>query len=257
MTWARFVYRQLSYRSRLSAFVRFASLLLLATLWAACSKPEPQPLVFGAVPWQDGEVSVYRVTDVDKQVAGTARFELAQAGEGQWTLRREINTHGTQEVVVIDLVGPDLRPAQATMVRTDASGTEQVRSTYAQGQVDLELTTKQDITTYQRVEIPSDARDQRSLLMIARALPLARGYATRLNSFLPVAGLLDRVTLWVVKQEQVTVPAGVFDTWLVRFDTGDSQTDAWFSVAPPYPLVKYIDGRNGGVFELTEYRPAP
>jgi hypothetical protein len=70
-----------------------------------------------------------------------------------------------------------------------------------------------------------------------------------------VVGLLDRVDLQVIKQEQVTVPAGVFDTWLVRFDAGDSRTDAWISVAPPHPLVKYVDGRNGGVFELAVYQP--
>ena len=251
------VNRQPNIPPKHQSFVCPTLLLLLTTLLAACGRPDPQPLVFGVVPWQDGEVSVYRVTDVDNQVAGTARVDLALLPDGQWNLRREINTHGTQEIVVIDLRGPDLRPSQATMVRIDATGTEQVRSTYAGGQVDLELTTKQDVTTYQRAEIPSDARDQRSLLMIARALPLARGYATRLNSFLPVAGLLDRVNLWVVKQEQVTVPAGVFDAWRTRFDTGESYTDAWFGVAPPYPLVKYIDGRNGGVFELTDFQPAP
>ena len=231
--------------------------LVLAILLAACGGPEPQPLIFGAAPWQDGEVSQYSITAIDQQHAGTARFDLTLLPDGQWNLRREINAQGVQEIVVVDMRETDFRPSQATLIRMDAAGVEQVRSTYSGSQVDLELTTKQDVTTVERVSIPSDVRDQRSLLMIARALPLARGYATRLNTFLPVVGLLDRVTLRVVKQEQVTVPAGVFDTWRVRLDTIDSRTEAWISVAPPHPLVKYIDGRNGGVFELAAYQPGP
>ena len=227
-----------------------AALLVLA----GCSRPEPQPLIVGEAPWQDGESSTFRVTDLNGNYAGTARFNLARIDDQTWNLRREITAQGTQEIVVVDLRLPDLRPTAATLVRIDDSGAEQVRTTYNGSIADLELTNKLDITTYERVNIPSDARDQRSVLMLLRALPLAQGYATRLNSFLPIVPLLDRVTISVIAQEEVQVPAGSFDAWKVRLDTGDSRTDAWISVTPPYPLVKFIDGRTQGTFELTEFQ---
>ncbi|HXF61894.1 MAG TPA: DUF3108 domain-containing protein [Caldilineaceae bacterium] len=225
-------------------------------LWlAGCTQPDPQPLIVGETPWQDGERSTFRVTDLNGNYAGTARFDLARLDDQTWNLRREISAQGAQEIVVVDMRLPGLRPTTATLVRIDDSGAEQVRTTYNGSVADLELTNKLDITTYERVNIPSDVRDQRSLLMLLRTLPLAQGYATRLNSFLPVVPLLDRVTISVTDREEVQVPAGSFDAWKVRLDTGDSRTDAWIGVAPPYPLVKFVDGRTQGTFELTEFQP--
>jgi hypothetical protein len=59
----------------------------------------------------------------------------------------------------------------------------------------------------------------------------------------------------VVRQEQVTTPAGTFDAWYVRMETPDSQTEAWVSTQAPYPVVKFVDSRNGGTFELSEFQP--
>ncbi|MBK8795509.1 MAG: hypothetical protein IPM07_03420 [Anaerolineales bacterium] len=86
----------------------------------------------------------------------------------------------------------------------------------------------------------------------ARAGP-ARGYATQLNAFLPIVGQLDRVTVSVVGDEQVTVPAGAYDAWVVTLDTGDAVSRLWIAKAAPYPLVKYIDGRNKATFELESF----
>lgn len=239
---------------------RLASCLLRACLaplllLAACSAPDPQPLIFGDAPWGDGEVSVYRVTDLRGAYAGSTRYDLVRLDDSTWSLRRETSAQGTQEIVVVDMSVGEYRPREATLVRIDASGSEQVRTRYQGSEANLELTSKQNITTYQRVNIPSDARDQRTLPMLARTLPLADRYATRINSFLPVVPILDRVTLRVAGHETVQVPAGEFEAWRVVLDTGNSQTEVWVGVDAPYPLVKYKDGRNQGVYELIEFQP--
>ncbi|MCB9158943.1 MAG: DUF3108 domain-containing protein [Caldilineaceae bacterium] len=185
---------------------------------------------------------------------GTIRYDITRAGDG-WTVRRETVTHGDNEIVEVTTAGDTLRPLTATMTRSDERGTESVNTTFSGSQVDMELTTVEDVTTYQRENIPSDARDQRTVLMMARMLPLAARYAVRFNSYLPVADLLDRVTLTVSGREEVTVPAGTFDTWRVKLDTGDSEVDAWIGTDAPYPLVKYTDTRTGGMFELMEFTP--
>ncbi|MCB9158942.1 MAG: hypothetical protein H6644_03640 [Caldilineaceae bacterium] len=46
-----------------------ALLMLTALFLAACGTPEIQPLTFNAPPWQDGEVSLYTVTDVEDECA--------------------------------------------------------------------------------------------------------------------------------------------------------------------------------------------
>ncbi len=131
--------------------------LLVALTLAACGQPDVQPLAFGAVPWQDGEVSTYRLTAVDGSYAGTADYRLEQTEDGGWRMRREILAQGAQEVVEVEGSDKGLRPRSSSLIRTSSDGEERVLATYVDGQVDMTLTTKQDVTTYERRHIPSDA----------------------------------------------------------------------------------------------------
>lgn len=231
--------------------------ILITLLFAACSQPQIEPLRIQAVPWTDGEHTIYQITDINNTFAGTATFTLmagaTQTAEGGWTLHREIAAQGDQEVVVIEMSSTGLRPLLSTLDRVlGGNARQRVKATYSSGQVDLELTTAQDITTYERINIPSDARDQRTLLALVRALPLAAGYATQVNSFLPVANLLERTTIAVIGQEQVQTPAGAYEAWQIELRTPDSESTAWVATGPPYLLVKFTDGRTGGTYELRE-----
>ncbi|MEZ4682134.1 MAG: DUF3108 domain-containing protein [Caldilineaceae bacterium] len=231
---------------------------MLTLLLTACRTPEIQPLVPGPMPWADGEQSVYAVTDINGNYAGTTTITLnagAATVEGDaWTLRREVATQGDQEVVVIEATAQGLRPLLSTLVRISGTVRQQVKATYTNGQVDMELTTASDVTTYERRNIPSDARDQRSLMLLLRSLPLAQDYATQINSYLPVADLLERVTIVVEDQESVDVPAGRYTCWRVALRIDDSESQAWIAVEDPHLLVKFVDDRNGGTFELRDYR---
>jgi hypothetical protein len=234
-----------------------AMLALLVLLLAGCGQPEIQPLVFNAAPWQPNEVSTYRVTDINGNYAGTARYDLMQVEDDLWNLRRETNTQGTQEIVTVEMTQMGLRPTQSSLVRIANNGTEMVSATYDGGEVNLELTTRLNITTYERVNVPSDVREQVALVMLLRALPLMEGYAVHLNVFQPILGTFERVTLSVEGGEQVTTEAGAFETWLVQMATPTSETQAWVATEAPYPVIKFIDSRNGGIFELSEFQAEP
>ena len=233
---------------------------LLATLMAVfliagCREPQIQPLQFNTAPWQPGEASTYQLTDVNGDYAGTARYDLTRLSAEGWNQRREINSQGTQEIVAVDMSDDTFRPIESTLIRIMGDGTEVVRADYKGSQADLELTTKLNITTQQRVSIPSDAREQATVVMLLRALPLAEGYAARLNVFLPVVGILDRVTVEVVGREEISTPTMTYDTWHVRLATPDSTTEAWVATQSPFPVIKFVDSRNGGTFELSEFQP--
>jgi len=206
------------------------------------------------MPWADGESSSYRITDINGDFAGTATITLtagAATVEGAgWTMRWDVLAQGDQEEIVVEMQSPGLRPTLSTLVRTRGAGREAVKATYAGGQVDMELTTTRNVITYERVNIPSDARDQRTLIQLVRALPLAEDYATQVNSFLPVTALLERVTVAVVRQEVVVVPAGSYAGWLVELRTGDSTSQLWIGVETPQLVLKYIDDRSGATYAL-------
>jgi hypothetical protein len=84
---------------------------------------------------------------------------------------------------------------------------------------------------------------------------LQEGYVTRVYTFLPIQGQLETYIVSVLGSEEVTVPAGTFTTYKVELGTSDSKTTAWYSQDPLHTLVKYVDGRNSGTFELTAYQP--
>ncbi len=237
------------------AVICLAALFLLV----ACGQPEIQPLNFNAPPWRAREISNYQVTTGNGSAAGTARFTLlpgdTQRNPGGWSIQREIDSQGAHEVVIVEVDQADFSPSSTSLTRVSSQGQESEKVTYNNGGVDIELTSVMSVTTNHHIDVPSDIRVEPTLAQLVRALPLAANYATRLNSFSPATGTLDRVTVQVTKQEQITVPAGTFDAWRVELKTNTSTSSVWIERAAPHVLVKYIDGRSGGTFELVAYKP--
>lgn len=126
-----------------------------------CGAPEIQALRLGDAPWQNGETSVYRITDIDGNFAGRQQFTIDEAdtrtGEPGWMIARTTEAQGDQEEATVAVTATGFVPRDASLVRTIAGGVERVTTTYESGQVDMELTTTADVTTYQRVRIPSGA----------------------------------------------------------------------------------------------------
>ena len=232
-----------------------ASLLcaLLSFPFLTACAPQPEPLVFGQPAWSDGETSAYRVTNREGRIAGAALFRTGQAENGNWRLTREIDDAGSIERAVVEVRPPGYRPVYSHLTRAVQGGNQVVETEYTGATVDIALTNRRGATVYERVQAPSDIRDERTLLLILRALPLAQGYATRINSFLPVVGRVERVTVQVRHAETVIVPSGSYSAWLVELKTNQRTTTAWVARAAPFPLVKFIDGRSQATFELTGF----
>jgi len=229
-------------------------LLLAVMVLAGCGgQGTPQPLLFGPAPWPSGEQSTYTLTNAGGQQAGSAVYALDSIGANgdAWQLVRTITALGSQETMTITMDAAGFRPQTSQLERVNAGARETVDATYTSGQVDMTLTTRQNIMTVQREQVPSDARETVALPMLLRALPLAKGYVTQINTFLPVAAQLERITVRVSGEETVQVPAGSFATWTIELDAGDAQSKAWIAQEAPYLLIKYVDGRNKATLELS------
>ncbi|MEM7534606.1 MAG: DUF3108 domain-containing protein [Chloroflexota bacterium] len=236
-------------------------LILIIGLLAGCGQPDVQPMIPNDAPWENGEISLYRVLDRSGEFAGNAtisvhtgsHIENSPARDVGWTIIRDVAAPDGTELLMVEVTQKGIRPIYSRLIRGSQRGQEQVAATYNNGQVDLELTTYRDVTTYERVQIPSNSRDYRTLLLLVRSLPLAEGYATRINSFLPIAGTQERVQLVVRGQEEVTVPAGTFNTWQTEITLSDAKIRAWIGTETPYPLYKFTDGRTDASFEMSEF----
>lgn len=241
---------------------RLARTLLVAmmlVLFTACSRSAaPQTLQLGPAPWSSGERATYQLT-ANGTPAGTATLEATErldSATGQpsgWLLRTEVDGRGDKEIVSITLGAQGYRPIESTLVRILTDGTEQVKATYNGSAVNLELTSRSRVLTYEELSVPSDAREQRSLPWLVRTLPLDAGYATRLNALLPITGNLDRVSITMGREETITVPAGTFETMRVSLDTGDSLSRMWIGTDAPHPLIKFEDDRSHATWELSQF----
>lgn len=235
-------------------------LLLAALMLSACrgGGASIQTLRFGDAPWSNNERATYQLTS-NGTPAGTAILEATQRlddASGQpagWLLRSEVDGRGDQEIVAITLGPQGYRPVDSTLVRIYSDGIEQVKALYNGSAVSLELTSRNNVLTYEELSVPSDAREQRSLPWLIRTLPLEQGYATRLNALLPITGNLDRVTVTMGGKETLTVPAGAWETIRVTLDTGDSLSRMWIGTDAPHPLVKWEDDRSGARYELATF----
>lgn len=231
----------------------------MALLLASCGRPEPQPLLFAAAPWSGGEQHTMSLTNGDGQQVGSAVYTLRAAddseGKPAWAFERQITALGSQEVITVTMDAQGFRPQASRMTRSNDGSQESVDAQYDAGQVDMLLNTRQNIMTTQRASVPSDARETVTLPMLLRALPLASGYATEINVFMPIAGQLERIEVQVTGEEALQTEAGSFATWVVELNTRDSQSKAWIAKEAPHVLVKYLDGRNKATLQLTQYQP--
>lgn len=236
-----------------------AILLLLGWLLSGCGRAEPRPLLFEEAPWTSGEQHTLTLTDADGQQVGSAVYTLTgvedSTGAAAWGFDREIVSLGTQEVVTVTMDAKGFRPQASHLLRSDGNGQESVDALYTSGQVDMTLATRENVVTVQREQVPSDSRETVTLPMLLRALPLEKGYATQINTFMPIAAQLERVNVSVVDEESVTTEGGTYLTWVVELDAGDSVSKAWIGKESPHLLVKYLDGRNKATLALVEYRP--
>lgn len=214
--------------------------------------------MLGEPVWQAGERSEYRITNRDDVVAGSAILEITSAEDGVdggWVLRRVVNDIGVSESVTVTMQSSGYLPLHSLTVRSSANAQEIVEADYDRGQVDIAITNQQGSTVYERINVPSDSRDERTLLPLLRVLPLRRGYAANINSVYPVTGYTERFSIRILGSEAVTVPAGSFDTWQIELKTTDRTTRAWVGQEAPYPLVKFIEGRSQATFELSTFAP--
>ncbi len=223
-------------------FVSFY-LVVLALLLAACGGPAAQPLAFNPAPWQEGEISVYRVADANGAEMGTAQWAWLRAADG-WSQTYEMSLSGRLDRGEVALAD-DLTMRSAWR----EVGGNRYEARYAADGITI-TTTAGGATTSKTLKPVADAVDNDVSLQIQRALPLAAGYATRYTDVIPTSGLAVPVKLTVTAVETVTVPAGVFPAWRVELSFGSGKHDAWYGQEPPYPLVKYRNRASGAVFEL-------
>ncbi|MFA7248385.1 MAG: DUF3108 domain-containing protein [Dehalococcoidia bacterium] len=229
--------------------------------------------VFTAPPWRAGERLEYRLRTAGGDEVGRGVLSTVQEGDRvvlQQSYMEAKTPEGAtpaRDNVAVTVDPKTLRPVQGTRetVNRDASGVARSVRTAWTYRVDGERTRLS--THVERegaapedasLDVSAHAYDNESSLWLWRAIAFAK-QEERSGEDVQVAGTYVSVNpferteqvviLRVPQREQITVPAGTFDTWRILVRTGRAVRTAWISSAAPFPVVRWDNGDV--IFELT------
>jgi hypothetical protein len=226
----------------------FGAVLLLA---AACAEDDiTSQRIFETPPWTGPETAEYSV--VDRGVDGEGRCTLTTLPEvepGRTRLERRCrkDQFGDDSTVLVESatlapisserVTRDTEKRKETIYQIEYSGNVATFTAITNG--DDRRSTERDLPEADE-ESPEPAwYDDDSLLWLARGVPLhagfKAGYTHVINVGLPrVLGVLASVE----GEETVEVPAGMYETWKVRFEREGLLYDIWVDREDPHLVVR-------------------
>lgn len=237
-------------------YLFLAPLVLLAA--AACDDGGTTPLsdsgpVLGTIPWTTPETATYNVKQGDTTGTGTLSI-LAATDSLVFAQKFDIPDNDVADEITIEVDSETLEPLKVERVTTDPDFERTCEATYGDAAVTV-VQKDEDKEHTDEVDVPRAAYDSWSDLFLWRTLDFADGYEARYSDVLscnPRQSEVITMELEVKGVERVTVPAGSFQTWHLRVNSGGSTQDAWYSTEGSRVLVKYDNGPQ--LFELVSVK---
>lgn len=233
------------------------ALVLGAILLAACTLSEedslpPQDIVV-SIPWQVGEESSYAIMDDDKE-AGTGVLRIDQEN-GQLRLSQHYQSPEFDDSSSVLVDAQTLKPIEGERVISSENGVLRIDVRYSDGTAEIERTVteqgKEEDRRIDRLEVPEHAYDTGASLFLWRTIPMQVDYRAAYRSMATAVvgkSQQNKVTLRVVRQETVEVPAGTFQAWRVEVRAPGVRQTAWYAADTTRGLLKYDSGQY--TFEL-------
>jgi hypothetical protein len=235
----------------------FGSLLL-----AACGLAEEDSLptqdVVASIPWKVGEETSYTILDNDDEVLGTGVLRIDQE-DGQIRLSQHYENPDFDDRSSVLVNAETLKPIEAERTITGEDGVLRIEVHYSGDFAEIERVAteegKDEERRIDRLDVPEHAYDTGVSLFLWRTIPMQVDYRVAYRSMATaVVGKSqeNKVTLRVVRQETVEVPAGAFEAWRVEIRAPGLKQTAWYGADSARRLLKYDNGQNTFVLESVE-----
>ena len=228
-----------------------ASTLLTTLLLTACVVDEPFATkdIVSTIPWQDDERAEYVLLDRDNGEEHSRGVLTVTRQDGAFELGLRISDEQDSDEVVVLVDVETLKPLS---VRREIS----LQATTVTGEYDSE----EGIIRITIIDKDGDERpvplrleehyyDNESSLFLWRTIPFEEGYEASYYSVLANQRSQDLITVRVAGTEEVTVPAGTFQTWRVEIRFRSTDQVAWYADTPERTLVQYDNSRQ--IMQLT------
>ena len=226
-----------------------AGLVLLAACTLSEEDSQPAQDIVGSIPWKVGEETSYAIMDDNKQV-GTGVLRIDQEN-GQLRLSQHYQSPEFDDGSSV-LVDPQtLKPIEGQRVIASQDGVLRIDVRYSDATAEIERTVtkegKEEDRRIDRLEVPEHAYDTGASLFLWRTIPMQVDYRAAYRSMATaVVGKSqeNKVTLRVLRQETVEVPAGTFQAWRVEVRAPGVKQTAWYAADDTARrLLKYDSGQ--------------
>jgi hypothetical protein len=237
---------------------------LAAVLLAGCNFETPKKIethdVVSAIPWPAHEETDYVLLDRRDKVTEIGRGTLIVDKNGAGQLELQLNfssDRGTDETSVL----VDAKTLRPDFVRRERHLTDENSVVEGQYDHDTEILNIKTIIDKEERTIPlrldkANYYDNDSSLFLWRTLAFAQDYSVSYHTVLPNSRAIQLVTIRVLDQKEITVPAGTFQTWHLEIRGAEGiRQEAWYSTSPEHVLVQYDNTQQ--LFKLTSYTGEP
>jgi len=239
---------------------RYAVLLCSVSLLACfCGKGEPA-LKLETLEWNE-ETSHYVVT-VEGEVAGTSFTTIVpRTHEDRPILEiasmTEVGSESgsTRDSSWLVVRREDLKPVHAFRTVATEGGNLWSETSYSDEEAAVQAMTPVGAKS---IELPLEKRtfDNDEVTTLLRALQLDEEEDVEMEVVVGLAGAVIPVSLTLMGNEVITVPAGVFETRRIQMGIAGQFVDLWYEQAGRRRLVRYEAPGSQLVMELTE-TPVP
>lgn len=239
-------------------FILFAPLVAALALAGCYSVADIKTRdIVSTIPWPDHEEATYVLVDRDdeEKELGRGTLIIDRNSEGQFEFQLNFSSNeGTDETSVL-VDAATLKPDFVRRQRILGDERELLEAQYKPDEKVLDIKTV--VNDKERaVPLGLDEEhyyDNETSLFLWRTIAFAEHYKASYRTVLANQRSTRLVTVRVVGQQEITVPAGTFETWHLELrGEGGLRHEAWYATSPDHVLVQYDNTQQ--LFKLTEYR---
>ncbi|MEX2237458.1 MAG: DUF3108 domain-containing protein [Dehalococcoidia bacterium] len=242
-----------------------AGILLVASSCQASGTNVVTEDVVRQIPFLDGEVATYELTDDDGNSEGSGTLAVAEPDSRHLLAQDFADEEGNVDCWRV-IADDNLKPigVNRRIVRIDDGEPDEVtiRGVYGDGFAESVFASG-DESRSEEGNVPQHAYDSLTEVFLVRTLDFEEGLQVAYNSVFVARPdgrdiATDPVIFEVEGRETIEVPFGEFETWRIGIRGGfGADRTAWVSVDEPYFLVRFdfgfllyeleSFGMNGGI----------
>ena len=228
-----------------------ASTLLAALLLTACVVDDPVDTqdIVSNIPWQDGERTEYLLLDRDGDEERGRGVLTVTRQNGAFELGLRFSDENDSDEVVVLVDATTLKPISVRREISRKANTVTGEYDSEEGIIRITIIDKDGDERPVPLRLEKHYYDNESSLFLWRTIPFEEGYEASYYSVLANRRSQELITVRVAGTEEVTVPAGTFQTWRVEIRFDGTKQVAWYADTPERTLVQYDDSRQ--IMQLT------